>query len=163
MNNIVIRKMLPEEYPLMENIMYEAVYQPDPSNPYPKDVIYLQRVSIYWDNWGSEKDDYCLVALADNKITGAVWVRTFQGERKGYGYIDGQTPELAIALFEEYRNKGLGTQLMIRMIELLQARGYSQVSLSITKGNPAVRLYERLGFKVVDENREDYIMLLRLV
>ena len=85
MNNIVIRKMLPEECPLMEDIMYEAVYQPDPSNPYPKDVIYLPQVSIYWDNWGVEKDDHCLVALVDNKIAGAVWVRTFQGERKGYG------------------------------------------------------------------------------
>ena len=47
--------------------MYDAVYQPDPSNPYPKDVIYLPQVSIYWDNWGAEKDDHCLVALEDNK------------------------------------------------------------------------------------------------
>ena len=163
MNNIVIRKILPEEYTLMEDIMYEAVYQPDPSNPYPNDIIYLPQVRIYWDNWGTEKDDHCLVALTDNKIAGAVWVRTFQGEFRGYGYINGQTPELAIALFEEYRNKGVGTQLMNRMIELLQAKGFPQVSLSITKGNPAIRLYERLGFEVVDENKEDYIMLLGLV
>ena len=163
MNNIVIRKMLPEEYLLMEDFMYGAVYQPNPSRPYPKDIIYLPQVRIYWDNWGAEKDDHCLVALVDNKIAGAVWVRTFQGELKGYGFIGSQTPELAIALFEEYRNKGIGTQLMRQMIELLQAKGYSQVSLSITKGNPAVRLYERLGFGVVDENEEDYIMLLGLV
>ena len=154
--------MLPEEFPLMEDIMYEAVYQPDPSNPYPKDIIYLPQVRIYWDNWGAEKDDHCLLALVDNKIAGAVWVRTFQGEFRGYGYIEEQTSELAIALFEEYRNKGLGTKLMNRMIELLQAKDYPQVSLSITKGNHAVRLYERLGFKVVDENEEDYIMLLIL-
>ena len=47
MNNIVIRKMLPEEYLLMEDLMYEAVYQPDPSSPYPKDIIYLPQVRIY--------------------------------------------------------------------------------------------------------------------
>jgi Sortase and related acyltransferases len=163
MNNIVIRKMFSEEFPLMKDIMYEAVYQPDPSNPYPKDIICLPQVRSYWDNWGAEKDDHCLVALVDNKIAGAVWVRTFQEERKGYGYIDGQTPELAIALFEESRNKGIGTQLMNRMIELLQIKGYPQVSLSITKGNPAVRLYKRLGFKVINENEDDYIMLLGLV
>ena len=160
---MVIRKMLSEEYFLMEGLMYEAVYQPDPSNPYPKDIIYLPQVRIYWDNWGAEKDDHCLVSFVENKIAGAVWVRTFQGEFRGYGYIDGQTPELAIAIFEEYRNKGIGTQLMNYMIELLQAKGYPQVSLSITKGNPAVRLYERLGFKVIDENEGDYIMLLSIV
>ena len=52
---------------------------------------------------------------------------------------------------------------MSHMIELLQTRGYPQVSLSITKGNPAIRLYERLGFKVVDENKEDYNMMLVLM
>ena len=158
-----IRNMLPEEYPLMEDIMYEAVYQPDPANPYPKEVIYLPQVSIYWDNWGTEKDDFCLVAVEENKIAGAVWIRTFQGEAKGFGFIGEQTPELAIVLFEEYRNKGIGTQLMKRMIELLKTKGFQQVSLSISKGNPAIRLYKRLGFNVIDENEEDYIMALRLL
>jgi ribosomal protein S18 acetylase RimI-like enzyme len=161
-NNISIRKMLPAEYPLLEDIMDEAIYHPDPANPYPKEVIYYPQVRIYWDNWGEGKNDHCLVVVMDNKIAGAVWIRTFQGELKGYGFINEQTPEIAIALFEEYRNQGIGTRMMERMIELMKTEGYTQVSLSITKGNPAIRLYERLGFTTVDENEEDYIMLLRL-
>jgi len=43
-------------------------------------IIYLSQVRIYWDNLGEEKDVHCLVAFVDNKIVGAVWVRTFQGE-----------------------------------------------------------------------------------
>lgn len=160
--NIIIRKILPSEYFLMEDIMYEAIYHPDPANPYPKEVIYLPQVSVYWDKWGVEKDDYCLLAIVDNKIAGAVWIRTFFGEIKGCGYIDEQTPEIAVALFKEYRNQGIGTQLMQQMIEYMQAKSFMQVSLSITKGNPAIRLYKRLGFEVVGENKEDYIMLLRL-
>ncbi len=162
MNSAIIRKMLSEEYYLMEDFMYEAIYHPDPKNPYPKDVIYLPQVRVYWDNWGKGENDRCLVAVTADKIVGAVWIRTFQGATKGFGCIDEQTPEIAIALFEKYRNKGIGTQMMERMIGLMKSEGYAQVSLSITKGNPAIRLYERLGFQQIEENEEDYIMLLRL-
>lgn len=160
--HVLIREMLPSEYFLMEDIMYEAVYHPDPGNPYPKEIIYYPAVRVYWDNWGEEKEDWCLVSVVDNKIAGAVWIRTFQGKLKGCGYIDEQTPEIVIALFAAYRNKGIGTQMMNQMIAWMKSEGYAQVSLSITKGNPAIRLYERLGFRTVDENEEDYIMLLSL-
>lgn len=160
--NISIRKILPSEYYLLEDIMYEAIYHPDPANPYPKEVIYYPQVRVYWDHWGTGKDDHCLVATVDNKIAGAVWMRTFQGELKSCGYIDEQTPEIAIALFDEYRNQGIGTRMMEQMLDLMKTEGYAQVSLSITKGNSAIRLYERLGFVVINENEEDYIMLLRL-
>ncbi|WP_277466532.1 GNAT family N-acetyltransferase [Parabacteroides sp. PF5-6] len=142
--------------------MYEAIYHPDPMNPYPKEVIYYPQVRVYWNNWGTEKDDHCLLALMDDKPIGAVWTRTFPGELKGCGYINEHTPEIAIALFKEYRNHGIGTEMMQQMITLMKENGYRQVSLSITKGNPAIRLYERLGFKVIDENEEDYIMLMGL-
>lgn len=161
-SSIIIRGIRPSEIPFMENIMYEAIYHPDPMKPYPKDVIYLPQVRVYWDNWGTGTDDHCLVAIVNDKIVGAVWIRTFHNELKGCGYIDEQTPEIAIALFEAYRGKGIGTQMMEQMIVLMKSKGYAQVSLSITKGNPAVRLYERLGFLTIDENEEDYIMLMRL-
>ncbi len=159
---VSIRRILPSEYSLMEDIMYEAIYHPDPANPYPKDVIYLPQVRIYWDNWGEGKDDHCLVAIVKDEIAGAVWIRTFPGEVKGYGHVDEQTPEIAIALFGEYRDKGIGTRMMERMTALMKTEGYARVSLSIAKANPALRLYERLGFKIIAENEEDYIMLLLL-
>jgi len=53
--------------------------------------------------------------------------------------------------------------VMNRMIEILQTKGSPQVFLRITKGNPTIRLYERLGFRVIDENEMDYIILLGLI
>ncbi|EDS07427.1 hypothetical protein CLOSCI_01526 [[Clostridium] scindens ATCC 35704] len=38
-------------------------------------------------------------------------------------------------------------------------RGYEKVSLSVQKANYAVKLYEKTGFKIVDENEEEYIMV----
>ena len=162
-NQLSIRTLLPQEYPLMEEFMYESIHQPDPQNPYPKEVIYYPQVKIYWDNWGQERDDYCLVALVENRVAGAVWIRTFKGELKGFGYVDEQTPEVAIGLYEAYRNQGIGTQMMHQIINHMKEKGFRQVSLSITKGNPAIRLYERLGFKTINENEEDFIMLMQLV
>lgn len=161
--NILIRNILPEEYPLLEDIMYEAIYHPDPANPFPKEVIYYPRVKIYWENWGKGMHDFCLVAVDGDKIAGAVWIRTFHEEIKGCGFIDKETPEIAVALFSRYRKQGIGTRLMAQMIKLMKKESFRQVSLSVTKGNPAIHLYERLGFKVIDENEEDYIMLMRLV
>jgi ribosomal protein S18 acetylase RimI-like enzyme len=66
-------------------------------------------------------------------------------------------------LYEAYRNQGIGTQMMHQIINHMKEKGFRQVSLSITKGNPAIRLYERLGFKTINENEEDFIMLMQLV
>ena len=40
--------------------------------------------------------------------------------------------------------------------------GYKQASLSVQKANYAVRMYQKTGFEIVDENEEEYIMLCRL-
>ena len=48
---------------------------------------------------------------------------------------------------------------MQEIIRLLQSYGYGKVSLSVQKVNYAARMYERAGFKVLDETDEEYIMV----
>ena len=92
------------------------------------------------------------------KIVGAVWVRVMND----YGHIDDETPSLAISLYEEYRHLGLGTALMKEMLRFLKHKGYKQTSLSVQKANYAVKMYRKAGFEVVDENKEEYIMICKL-
>ena len=92
------------------------------------------------------------------KIVGAVWVRIMND----YGHIDDETPSFAISLYEEYRNMGIGTALMRDMLEFLKNKGYKRTSLSVQKVNYAVRMYQKVGFEVIDENEEEYIMVCRL-
>lgn len=105
-----------------------------------------------------KKDDWCLVAEAEGKIAGAVWARIM----KDYGHIDNETPSLAISLYEEYRRLGIGTALMQAMLRLLKSKGYKQTSLSVQKANYAVSMYKKVGFKVLSENEEEYIMVCKL-
>ena len=51
---------------------------------------------------------------------------------------------------------------MKEMLRVLKARGYKQVSLSVQKANYAVRMYQKVGFQIVEENEEEYIMLCQL-
>ena len=79
-----------------------------------------------------------------------------------YGHVDDNTPSFAISLYKEYRGQGIGTQLMVKMLELLKENGYKRASLAVQKANYAVKMYEKVGFKTIDENDEEYIMVCEL-
>lgn len=156
-----IRKIEENEVPLLKDFLYEAIFQHPESTPLSRDIINDPHISVYIDNWG-QKDDYCLLATIDEKPIGAVWIRILAGDIKGYGNIDSETPEFAISLLKEYRKKGYGSLLMKKMIEYMKVEGYQQTSLSVDKENYAVKMYTDLGFKIICENKNDYIMLLCL-
>ncbi|MBW9212416.1 N-acetyltransferase [Trueperella sp. zg.1013] len=91
-------------------------------------------------------------------VVGAVWTRIIND----YGHVDEATPSLSISLLKEYRNLGIGTELMKQILLTLKEREYKQVSLSVQKINYAVSMYKKVGFEVVRENEEDYVMVCKL-
>ena len=124
MSDIVIRQIRACEFERLEDMLYEAIYQPNEQTPIPRSVLKVPEVYVYIKDFGKLKDDYCFVAELSEKIVGAVWVRILSGKPKGYGNIDDKTPEFAISLFKAYRNQGIGTQLMSKMIDHLRENGY---------------------------------------
>ena len=76
--------------------------------------------------------------------------------------IDDKTPSLAISLYQEYRGFGIGTAMMKEILTLLKSHGYNQVSLSVQKANYAAKMYLKIGFEIVWENEEEYIMTFHL-
>ena len=151
----IIRALQPEETRLLRDFLYEAIYLPEGTPLPPRSVIDLPELQVYIQDFGTRPDDHCLVAESSGRVIGAVWVR----QMNDYGHIDEHTPSLAISLYPPFRGKGIGTRLMREMTSLLRAKGYKQVSLSVQKANPAVRLYRRLGFETVRETEEEYIMI----
>ena len=152
-----IREIRKNEYSILSGFLYESIFIPKGMNKPPKSIIEQPELQVYIEDFG-KKDDWCLVAEIKEKIVGAVWVRIMDD----YGHIDDETPSFAISLYEEYRNMGIGTALMRDMLELLKNKGYKQTSLSVQKANYAVRMYQKVGFEVIDENEEEYIMVCRL-
>ena len=156
--NYNIRKIREDEHTLLNDFIYEAIFIPEGVEPPPKSIINQPDLQVYISNFGKEKDDICFVAEADGKVVGAVWVR----DMKDYGHIADGVPSFAISLYKEYRNFGIGTRLMETMLCELKDRGYNRTSLAVQKANYAVRMYKKVGFEIIDENNEEYIMLCEL-
>ena len=152
-----IREIRENEYPILADFLYEAIFIPEGMDKPPKSITEQPELQVYIEDFG-KKDDWCLVAEVKRKIVGAVWVRIMDD----YGHIDDDIPSLAISLYEEYRNLGIGTTLMRTMLQFLKEKGYRQTSLSVQKANYAVNMYRKAGFEVVDENDGEYIMICRL-
>ncbi|MDE6853011.1 MAG: GNAT family N-acetyltransferase [Lachnospiraceae bacterium] len=152
-----IREIRQEEYVLLDEFLYEAIFIPDGVEAPPKSIIRQPELQVYVSDFG-KKDDHCLVAEVDGEIVGAVWTRIMND----YGYVDDTTPSFAISLYQDFRGQGIGTVLMEEMLALLRKRGYKKASLSVQKENYAYRLYLKIGFVVVEEADEEYIMVCNL-
>ncbi len=153
-----IREIQENEYPILDNFIYESIFIPEGYDLPPRSVIYCDEIQVYVKDFGEKKDDKCFVAVASGKIVGAVWVRIMND----FGHVDDETPSFAISLYKEYRGYGIGTELMRRMLQHLKEAGYKQCSLSCQKANYAVKMYLKVGFEVLSENEEEYIMVCRL-
>ena len=150
-----VRLLRPEDSPLLEDFLYEAIFLPPGAQPLPLEIIHEPSLYKYIDKFGSLPEDFGLAAQAEGQVVGMAWVRV----AGAYGYVDDETPELAISVLPAWRGQGVGTALLTRLFEELARRGYERTSLSVQKENPAARLYRRLGYEVVRETEEDYIMV----
>ena len=153
-----IRDLRPDEYQLLDDFLYEAIFIPEGEELPPRSVTELPELRMYVDGFGSQKRDYALAAEFDGRIAGAVWTRIIPD----YGHIDDDTPSFAISLYPEFRGIGAGTALMRAMLERLRAEGWRHASLSVQKANYAARMYFALGFRVYRDNPDEYVMIIDL-
>lgn len=156
---ILIRPIKKEEYLLLEDFLYEAIFIPDGVMPPPKEIIYQPELQVYISDFGNREGDMGIVAEVEGKVVGACWVRIMND----YGHVDDSTPSFAISLLKEYRNKGIGTALMKDMLKRLTDHGYQRASLAVQKTNYAVKMYQSVGFEIIEEKDEEYIMLWRIM
>lgn len=153
--NCTIRSLTPADQPFLWEMLYQALYVAADQTPPPREVIYQPDLARYVQDWGRSGDrGFVAIEPATGKPIGAVWLRLLIGENRGYGYVDDRTPELGIAVLPEYRGQGAGTALL----NALLAVEPGAMSLSIAADNPAVRLYQRFGFKVVSKSGGSLIL-----
>ena len=144
-HNICIREIKERELIPLESFMYDAIFIPEGEERPSRDVLKFPEISRYFENFGRQ-GDYCLIAESDNKIIGTVWTRLFSEENRSYGFIDTSTPELAMSVTYQYRNKGIGKYLLSEMLKLIESKGYKQISLSVDTDNFAYEIYKKFGF-----------------
>lgn len=155
---MVLRKLRDDEAGVLKDFLYEAIFIPEGVKPPDRSILEHPELSLYYEDFGSGREDRCIVAEDGGRIVGACWTRIMDD----YGHVDDDTPSFAISLYKDYRGKGVGTAMMREMQELLKAEGWRKASLAVQKANYAVRMYKALGFRTVAENAEEYIMVCDL-
>jgi GNAT superfamily N-acetyltransferase len=159
---IELRPATSDDLELLKRALFEAVsWNPGRELPPYEFVIAHPELARYHEGWG-RKGDLGVIAERDGEAVGASLCRLFTAENHGHGYVDDETPELAVAVWAGHRGEGIGTRLMNAVEDAARDAGCSQISLSVDAGNPAWRLYERLGYETLTVDDEGVRMLKQL-
>ncbi|MFT7585198.1 MAG: ribosomal protein S18 acetylase RimI-like enzyme [Cellvibrionaceae bacterium] len=150
--NFEIKFAEPSDEPFLWEMLCEAAHMEGEDDQI-KIAQQTPGLAQYVAGWG-QKDDVGYIAVDPNThaMMGAAWFRLFDHQNRGYGYVNDNIPELAIGTVSLYRGQGVGSTLIKALID--HATGvYAGLSLSVRDSNPAVHLYERVGFQEVSSSR----------
>jgi ribosomal protein S18 acetylase RimI-like enzyme len=137
----VIRTATSADQAFISEMQYEAFFVPPGADPFPASILDEPQIVGYHVGFGTRAGDVGLVAeSAAGEPLGAAWVRQVEG----YGFVDADTPELGIAVLAGERRRGIGSALLHELFGSVP-----RCSLSVDTRNPAMRLYQRLGFLTV--------------
>lgn len=157
-----LRRGTPADTPLLRAMLVEAAFwRPGAPRPEVDQALARSDLSYLLAGWG-RAGDTAVIAERDAVPVGAAWYRLWTTEQHSYGFVDAATPELAIGVQPEARGQGVGTALLEALIECAHSQKFKRLSLSIERENPALRLYQRLGFRRHERADGAWTLVLQL-
>ena len=160
-HEIAIRLLTVADTHCLWEMLYQAIHMPQGVEPPSREVVHSAELAHYVAGWGRADDMGYLAVDAEGLLVGATWLRLFPADDPGYGFVDDATPELSVAVVPDCRGQGIGTRLLSTLLDAAAER-YDAVSLSVQADNPALRLYQRLGFEVVEDGGTWFTMRKQL-
>lgn len=158
-----VREAWPEDAPLLaEMLAIAADWRPDAHLRSGEDILQVPEFAHYVAGW-PRLGDVGVIAIDADEPVGAAWYRLLLSADRGYGYVADDVPEITIGVRSASRGRGIGGALLRRLIERAEVAGVAALSLSVEDGNPAVRLYQRLGFIEVGRDDGASTMLRQIV
>lgn len=151
----MIRRGNPQDVRFLKDMLRHAFYW--------RSADYLEDTSLwrYVSGWG-RRGDTAVVALEDGFPVGAAWFRLFTRDEPGFGFVDEQTPEVAISVVPSRRGRGIGSELLDELIAVAREQGFGALSLSVADDSPAMYMFEHQGFEKADKTDGSWTMRMRL-
>lgn len=159
---MLIRILEEPDLPFLREMLYAALFwRPEGDRPPFEWALAHPAVAMYHEDWG-RPGDFGLIAQDGDKRIGAIWCRLFTEKLHGDGFVDEETPEMAIAVVDGRRGLGIGSSLLGAFAEQAKGAGIRQMSLSVDADNPAKRLYRKVGYVEFSPDDDKDRMLLSL-
>lgn len=153
------RWLTSDDQPFITDMLYQAIYIPEGQEKPSFDIVNDPKLIKYHECIG-KSSDLGVIALDDDKSIGAAWLRCFDEENKGWGYVSSDIPEMSMAIDYGYRNHGIGRRLLTELLDASKDV-YPNISLSVDIDNYAYKLYLDMGFEVVGITDNSATMLLK--
>ena len=145
MTEATIRSACPDDLEILWDFLAIATYEPGAQTA--KAIPSVAKYLVGWQRPG----DFGFIAEHENGIIGAAWARRFSANELEFPFSGEGTPTVAIGVKSHARGRGVGEKLMRALIGESARRGLG-LCLSVRCENPARRLYERLGFRMVPDS-----------
>jgi len=118
---------------------------------------------IYGEAWNKRQvgdalampNTHALIVGPDGQL-----VENSGGEAAGFvltRHAPGEEELLLIAVLPQYRGKGLAQSLIDQLFACARARGAARIYLEMRRGNPAIHLYEKVGFEPIGRRPNYYV------
>jgi len=146
----VIRQLTTQDEPILWEMLYYGLSSAEKKEPPSRDVVRRPEIARYVEGWGRGGDTGFVAHDKKNRVLlGAAWLRRPTDKSDA-------SPELALAVKPEHRRHGVGTALLTQLVRANP--DHSTISVSFVAGKPVLRLYERFGFKVVEQRPDAVVM-----
>ncbi len=160
---MLLRKSKSSDMSFLREMLYQSVYWRAIANQNPPpytEALADPQVNKALADWRESAGDLGVVALHDSVPVGAAWYRFWTDENNIRGYIEQSTPSLVIAVHIDFRDRGIGKQMLEWLVEYAITQGIEKMSLMVAKDNKAIHLYRKCGF-IVHADRGDSVLMLR--
>ncbi|WP_432664179.1 GNAT family N-acetyltransferase [Wukongibacter baidiensis] len=158
--NILLRASQSSDIPFLREMLYEAVFWRE-SNKKPsfEEGLSYPDVSNALAEWGKREGDAAVIATINSIPVGAAWYRFWTDNDSIRGYIDENTPVLAIGVHCNYRHQGIGKKMIDWLIDYASKYSIKRISLCVSKDNYAINLYRQQGFIEYADTGDSFIMV----
>ena len=159
---MTLRAAIPDDGDFLVEMLLEAAnWDPQRQPLTAEQAMAAPELAHYVDGW-PRSTDFGVVAESDGRRIGAAWCRQLTSADPGYGFVADDVPEVSIAVVAGHRGQKIGEQLLRALHHEAERRGARAVSLSVERANPALRLYERVGYRTVAEEENASTMVVEL-
>ncbi|KAJ3335752.1 hypothetical protein HDU91_002040 [Kappamyces sp. JEL0680] len=144
------RPVLPHESHLIFSFLFLASRMREDQRPIQVALV-NPALTPYWRDWG-RPNDVGVVAMDGDLPISCAWVRSGLKLYSDISFPDGFV-ELAIGTVSRYRGRGIGRTVLLALLDQLRQSRVPGVYLNVRDDNPAVRLYQSIGFKKIAHSR----------